>query len=320
MIGDRYARQIQVIGAAGQARLRAAHVLVIGAGGLGCPVLTYLAGAGLGRITLLDPDRVEESNLHRQTLFRMADIGRDKVLAAREHLLALNPQVRLDTIAAALTPDNAAALINSADLIIDAADSFAVSFILSDICTAQGKWLISASAQGQSGYAGVFCGTGPGLRAVFPDPPQGGNCATLGVLGPAVGTVGALAAQLAVTVIAAGPQSVAHRLTTVDLATLRFGGFSFADAPTAPAPAPFLGLSQLGAQDQLIELRSIEEAPLPFAPAARRIDPGQIAGAGLDPDRRVVLCCTSGLRAWRAASCLRDAGFARIGLIAITAS
>lgn len=317
---ERYARQQQVIGATGQSRLGAAHVLVIGAGGLGCPVLTYLAGAGIGRITLLDPDRVESSNLHRQILFCMADIGREKALAARDRLIAQNPLVRVDALAKRLTPENAPALMAGADLVIDAADSFAVSFILSDCCAAQRKWLISASAQGQRGYVGLFCGGGPGLGAVFPEPPHGGNCDTLGVLGPAVGTVGAMAAQLAIGLIAFGPGDLAHRLITLDLARLHFGGFSFADAPDPPVTAPFLARTQLTPDDQLIELRSAYEAPRPFAAQAQRIPPDRVASAGLDPQHRVVLCCASGLRAWRVAGVLRAAGFDRIGLVAMVAA
>ena len=115
-----------------------ARVLVVGAGGLGCAVLPYLAAAGVGHLVIVDPDRVEETNLHRQPLFRMGDIGHSKVAAARAALLALNPQVRIEAHAVRVTPANAAALIAAADVVIDAADSLAVTYVLSDACQAAG--------------------------------------------------------------------------------------------------------------------------------------------------------------------------------------
>src|SRR6056297_3178464 len=132
----RYARQMILpeIGAEGQARLAGAHVLVVGAGGLGAPVLHYLAGAGIGRITLLDCDTVAEHNLHRQPLYRMGQIGQPKAHAAAQALAALNPDVRITPRAEWLDPANAPDLVAAADLVLDCADSFAVSLTLSDIC------------------------------------------------------------------------------------------------------------------------------------------------------------------------------------------
>src|SRR2546426_7440170 len=135
-MSDRYSRQIILpeVGAAGQARLRAAVVLVIGAGGLGCAVLQYLCAAGVGRLVIVDHDRVEESNLHRQPLYRMSDLGGLKVQAARRALLEADPEVRIDAVAERLTPANALQLVAAADLVVDAADSFAVTYVLSDAC------------------------------------------------------------------------------------------------------------------------------------------------------------------------------------------
>ena len=124
------------VGAAGQARLAAASVVVVGAGGLGCPVLQYLAGAGVGRLVIVDHDRVEETNLHRQPLYGMADIGTLKVEAADAALRRFNPGIAIDTVAERLTPQNATALVAGADLVVDAADSFAVTYVLSDACLA----------------------------------------------------------------------------------------------------------------------------------------------------------------------------------------
>src|SRR5437870_12413809 len=135
-MSDRYARQsiLPEVGAQGQARLAAASAVVVGAGGLGCAVLQYLTAAGVGRLTIVDHDRVEESNLHRQPLYRMSDLGGLKVQAARRALLEANPEVRIDAGAERLTPANALQLVAAADLVVDAADSFAVTDVLRDAC------------------------------------------------------------------------------------------------------------------------------------------------------------------------------------------
>ena len=165
---SRYARQMQVpgVGADGQRSITAAHVLIVGAGGLGCTVIPALAAAGVGRLTIADPDRVELANLHRQTLYTEADIGEPKAAVAAARASALNPECDVGTIVARIDPANAPDLIAAADLVVDAADSFAVTYTLSDLCLAVGKPLISASVIGRAGYAGGFCGPAPSYRAV----------------------------------------------------------------------------------------------------------------------------------------------------------
>lgn len=314
----RYARQISLpqIGAAGQARLAAAHVTIIGAGGLGCPALQYLAGAGVGRITVLDPDQIEETNLHRQPIYRMPDLGRPKAEVAREALQALNPEIHVAARVEALHPGNAAALVAASDVVLDAADSFAVSYILSDACLRAGVPLISASVLGQTGYVGGFCGAAPSLRAVFPEPPQSGaTCATAGVFGPVVGTFGALQAQMAMQVLLAPAPSGLGQMITADLGTMRFGGFSFLTCPEPDGVLPFIGLEMLQDSDLVIELRGPDEAARPVSPAAIRMTQPQVATLA-PTDHRVVLCCQSGLRAWRAGRQLQDQGFGRVALLA----
>src|SRR5581483_6688736 len=151
---DRYSRQsiLPEIGPAGQARLRAAQLLVIGAGGLGSAVLQYLCAAGVGRLVIVDHDRVEVSNLHRQPIYRMSDVGHLKAEAAREALAGANPEVRIEAVCERLTPINARPLVEDVDLVVDAADSFAVTYVMSDECQRVNKPLISASVLGLSGY------------------------------------------------------------------------------------------------------------------------------------------------------------------------
>ncbi|MFW8636264.1 ThiF family adenylyltransferase [Cribrihabitans pelagius] len=316
---SRYARQMALpeVGPEGQARLARAHVLVAGAGGLGCPVLQYLAGAGIGEITVMDPDVVEESNLHRQPLYTMEDVGQYKAEAARRRLLAANPGVRLHPHARALDAANAGQAVRHADLVVDAADSFAVSYILSDECFAQGKPLISASVLGQSGYAGGFCGGAPSLRAVFPDlPAQAATCASAGVMGPAVGMIGALQAQMALQVLLGQMPSPLGQMFTLRLGSLELGGFRFDEATEPARPLPFTAAALLTPEDLAVELRDTVEAPLPAVPGALRLPREALSTAALPRDRRIVLCCHSGLRAWGAAAELRAAGYDSLALLA----
>jgi molybdopterin/thiamine biosynthesis adenylyltransferase/rhodanese-related sulfurtransferase len=324
-MSDRYGRQrvLAEVGEAGQARLAAAAVLVVGAGGLGSPVLATLAGAGVGRLVVVDHDRVEASNLHRQPLFRMADLGRPKAEAARDALLAYNPEVAVEAEAVRLDPANAARLVARAGIVVDAADSLAVTYMLSDACRDAGKPLVSAAVLGQQGYVGAFCGGGPSYRAVFPDlPATVGSCAANGVLGSAVAVVGALQAHLVLQLILSSTPSPLGQLVSVDLGRLAFGGFRF-DGAQEPAGAslPFIAHTALSPADHVIDLRGVDEAPRPVTGAAVRLTVAQIeqGDVELPRDRRVVLCCRSGVRAYRAARALEARGFTDLALLAIGA-
>ena len=322
-MNDRYARQMVLpeVGAQGQERLGAATVLVAGAGGLGCAILQYLCAAGVGRLIILDHDRVDESNLHRQPLYRMSDLGEPKARAAAVAMRLLNPHVQIEDAVERLTPANAYLWVSRADIIIDAADSLALTYILSDECFLQGKPLVSASVLGLSGYVGVFCGGAPSYRAVFPEMPrQAGSCAQSGVLGTAVGVMGTLQAHLTLSILLQLSPSALGQLVSVDFRTLRFGGFSFASATEPAAPAlRFIAPEEVRGADIVIDLRSLTEAPVSPFPGALRVDVDDIERAGLPatPASRVVLCCRSGIRAWRAARALQRAGCADLALIAL---
>ena len=319
----RYARQTALpeIGPAGQGRIAAARVLVVGAGGLAAAVLPLLAAAGVGRITILDGDRVEQSNLHRQTLFTEDDIGRPKADAAAERCRRLNGDVVIAPRCFDLTPRNAGQLVEDEDLVLDCADSYAVSYTLSDVCKTLRKPLVSASVLGVSGYVGGFCGTAPSLRAVFPDAPQNAaSCATAGVLGPVVATLGAMQAQLALAVVLGLEPSPLGQVLTVDMGSYRLSGFRFDGAEEPPAHFPFIAQGEISPQDLIVDLRDASEAPQPIHAAAHRIAPGDVAAALPAEDRRLVLACASGLRAWRAAEEIHPTWPGEIVLVAAKAS
>lgn len=324
-MADRYSRQTALpqLGVVGQARLAAASVLAVGAGGLGCAVLQYLAAAGVGRLGIVDHDVVEESNLHRQPLYRMSDVGVPKVAAARAALLAMNPEIRIEAIQAPLSAANALQLVRPMDLVVDAADSFAVTYVLSDVCQSLDRPLVSASVLGLTGYVGVFCAGAPSYRALFPDMPRAaGSCAQSGVLGTAVGVIGTLQAHLALAQLLEWQPPVAGRLISVDFRTLHVGGFSFAAAaePAQPQLA-FIAPGQVNPGDVVIDLRSREEAPQSPFPGALRVSVEALESRGLTlpPAARVVVCCRSGVRAWRAARALQSRGHANVALIALGA-
>ncbi|WP_435167247.1 HesA/MoeB/ThiF family protein [Falsirhodobacter sp. 1013] len=294
--GVRYARQAMVTGVEGEVRLRAAHVLIVGAGGLGVPALQYLVGAGVGRITLIDPDVVEETNLHRQPIYGR-HIGAPKAQAAAAEMAILNPSVVVESVVASLDPSNAG-LVAGADVVLDCADSFAASYTLSDACLAAGVPLISASVLEMAGYVGGFCGGAPSLRAVFPDlPDSGATCATAGVLGPMVGLLGAAQAQMALAVLLGLDPSPMGQMLRFD--GLRPSSFRFDTAPEATGHR-FIARTDLRDTDLIVELRGEDEAPVPVAPAALR----QPATVTPGPGQRTVFACRSGLRAWRAADAL----------------
>jgi len=306
------------VGAAGQAKLTAAHVLVVGAGGLGVPVLQYLVGAGVGRITLVDGDRIAAHNLHRQPLYRMDQLGRYKAEAAAEALAALNPDVTVTPVTTWLDPANAPALVAAADLVMDCADTFAASLTLSDTCMAAGKPLIAASALALSGYVGGFCGGAPSLRALFPDlPERGGTCDTAGVMGPVVATIGAIQAQMGLSALLGLTPSPLGQLISFDAARWRCGGFRFDRAPEPAHPIHFIATSQITPGDLVIDLRS--EEPAPFRADALHLtpDPAFTPPPGAS---RVILACRTGLRAHHAGNALQARWGGAIALLAVPPS
>jgi molybdopterin-synthase adenylyltransferase len=221
----RYARHIVLaeIGGVGQARLIAARVLVVGAGGLGAPLLQYLAAAGIGTLGVIDNDKIDLSNLQRQVIHRTADVGVSKVESARRALGDINPEVRVQAHDERLTADNAERLLASYDIVADGSDNFATRYLLNDACYRLKKILVSAAIlrfDGQISTYKAYEGAGhPCLRCIFPAAPSEDavpSCAQAGVLGALAGTLGALQATEVVKEILGIGRSLSGRLVTYD--------------------------------------------------------------------------------------------------------
>ncbi|WP_412026967.1 HesA/MoeB/ThiF family protein [Deinococcus yunweiensis] len=213
----RYSRPLLVpewLDAGAQERVRAASVLVVGAGGLGSPVIAQLAGAGVGELVICEGDRVELSNLHRQTLYALGDVGRAKAEVAAARAQAINPYVRV-RVAPALTPDTADALIQAADLVLDATDNFETRYAIADACVRIGREWVWGAAAGVSGMLSVF-GPALGLRDVFPEPEGAESCAEAGVLGPLPNVVGSMMALEALKVLGGVGEPLRGRIWTLD--------------------------------------------------------------------------------------------------------
>lgn len=222
----RYQRHLGLagFGPAAQEKLRAGSILVIGAGGLGCPALLYLAAAGVGRIVLLDPDTVDVSNLQRQILYTIADAGRPKAVAAAERLRALNPHITIETHSVRFTRANALDLVRSVNLVLDGSDNFATRYLVNDACVLADRPFIYGAIQGFEGHVSVFNHLGgPTYRCLFPEPPAPGaapNCAEAGVLGVLPGLVGALQATEAIKLLAGIGEPLSGRLFLYDALSL----------------------------------------------------------------------------------------------------
>lgn len=235
----RYSRQLVLpeVGGAGQARLRAASVLVVGAGGLGSPAALYLAAAGVGRLGLADGDRVDLSNLQRQILHTSRDVGRPKVESARSRLLELNPLVRVEVHGERVEEANAARLVGGYDLVVSAVDNPEGRYALNDACVRLGRPLVEAGVVGFRGFLmTVLPGRGPCFRCVFPEPPPApATCAEAGVLGALTGVLGSLQALEVLKLLLSRGEPYVGRLLTVDGLSGRFREVPWPRDPACPA-------------------------------------------------------------------------------------
>jgi len=344
-----YSRQILLreVGEAGQAKLRAARVLVIGAGGLGVPVLTYLAGAGIGTIGIVDSDTLDASNLHRQTLYSLADVGKPKAPLAAERLRALNPEVDARAIVERFTAENALRLLDDYDLVIECSDNFATKFLVNDAALAAHKPAIFASVYQYEGQLLVYRAQDDSacLRCLWPDATRDGlvgNCAEAGVLGPVPGIFGTLQALEAMKLLLGLP-GLSKQMLLVDLMTLeqrKLRTQRRAECNHQPriesvrkhadleVTFPELGLA-VSAGFKVIDIREPEEVstqPISQAPSLHIPLAQLLADSdGLRRDERYLLVCARGARSRAAAEHLREHGFVNAyslkgGLAAIEAA
>jgi adenylyltransferase/sulfurtransferase len=223
----RYARHLSLpgVGREGQARLKAARVVVIGAGGLGSPAALYLAAAGVGTLGLVDFDRVDVTNLQRQILHQTADVGRPKVLSGAEHLAGLNPHVEVVPIEQRLSAANAREILRGFDVVVDGSDNFPTRYLVNDVCVWLGKPLVYGSIFRFEGQASVFhAAEGPCYRCLYAEPPPPElvpNCAEGGVLGVLPGIIGSIQALEAIKLVLGEGNPLIGRLVVFD--ALRFG-------------------------------------------------------------------------------------------------
>ena len=342
-----YSRQMALkeVGATGQAKLRNSRVLVIGCGGLGVPVLTYLAGAGIGRIGMVDGDKLEASNLHRQTLYALADVGEHKAILAADRLRALNPEVDARAYTIRLNAENAAELVSEYDLVIDCTDNFSTKFLLNDVCVRLGKPAIFSSVYQYEGQLQVVRPdrNGACLRCVWPEATRDGlvgNCAEAGVLGPVPGVFGSLQALEALKTLLDLPGQLGNELLVLDLLTMSISRVRIKRAATCPDHASsrvvraldaaaftastdeplevsFDSLDAAEAQGLAVidirEARELAETPTPST-NARHIPMAELLHGSkpLAATGKHLLICASGRRSLAAAEELRARGQANV--------
>lgn len=244
---ERYARHLVLaeIGGPGQAKLKAARVLVVGAGGLGAPLIQYLAAAGIGTIGIADDDTVSLSNLQRQVIHSTGDIGRPKVESAAEAVARLNPHVAVEGHALRLEPGNAAALISRYDVVADGSDNFATRYLVSDACFHAARPLVTAALGRFDGTlttiraheTGADGRPNPTYRCLFPSAPPPGTvppCAEAGVLGALAGVMGSLMAMEVIRAVAGFGEPLVGRLLMVDARSMRFETLHYGWDPDNP--------------------------------------------------------------------------------------
>ena len=339
----RYSRHLLIpeVALAGQERLGTARVLVIGAGGLGCPALEYLTAAGVGRIGIADDDVVDETNLQRQTLYATADIGRKKTEVARERLLALNPTIAIDPIPLRVDAGNVRELVRLYDIVLDCTDRFASRYLINDACFLESKPDVYASIFRFDGQVSTFArGRGPCYRCLFAQAPPSGSvptCGEGGVLGVLAGIVGAWQAAEALKLALEIGEPLTGRLLLIDVlgATMREVAFDrdpecalCGAAPSihdvreeteeeAASDADEIDAEQLDdalRDATLLDVREPHEAVFGVIDGALHVPASQLEARlhELDTARTYVVACRVGAKSLWAARRMRDAGFRRV--------
>ena len=348
----RYSRHLVMpeVGREGQERLKTARVLVVGVGGLGSPVAMYLAAAGIGKLGLVEFDRVEESNLQRQVLFGQSDIGRPKIEVAQERLREINPLIEVTAHPARIDSSNAMSLLNDYDVVVDGSDNFPTRYLVNDACVLAGKPNVYGSIFRFEGQISVFWGAqGPCYRCLFPEPPPPGlvpSCAEGGVLGVLPGIIGSLQANEAIKLVLGIGESLVGRLVIFDALSLRFREMRLkksAECPVCSAQPTvtelidyeaFCGLDQAEPETDVINItvsrlqRLQEQGRRPLLLDVRtprewqicRLDGAQLLPLHeltsrwqeLDGEQEIIVYCHHGHRSARAVDFLRRAGMKNV--------
>ena len=287
---SRYSRHLIMpeVGMAGQRKLKAASVLLIGAGGLGSPLAMYLAAAGIGRIGLVDYDTVSYSNLQRQVIHGTKDVGRSKLESAKARITDINPFVKVDGYEVALTSENALEIFEPYDVIVDGTDNFPTRYLTNDACVLLGKPNVYGSIFRFEGQASVFFAEkGPCYRCLFPEPPPPGlvpSCAEGGVLGVLPGTIGAIQATEAIKLILGDGEPLIGRLLLYDALSMSFDEVRLRKNPDCPVCGENPTVTELidyeqfcgmPAHDSSLYTAGMDEKVLSSVP---QITPAEIAG------------------------------------------
>ncbi|MGA2783176.1 MAG: molybdopterin-synthase adenylyltransferase MoeB [Candidatus Bathyarchaeia archaeon] len=347
----RYGRHLIMpeVGLTGQKRLKAAKVLVVGTGGLGSPLCLYLAAAGIGRIGIVDFDVVDQSNLQRQVIYSVRDVGRPKLEAAKDRILELNPNVKVESYETRLTSENALEIIKDYDLVVDGTDNFPTRYLVNDACVLLGKVNVYGSIFRFEGQISVFDAKhGPCYRCLYPEPPPPGmvpSCAEGGVLGILPGVVGTLQAVETIKIILGKGESLVGRLLLFDALNMNFRELKLKKNPNCPICGQhatikslidyeaFCGLDQTEALSEENEITVKELKQLMDTGRVNLIDVREpheydicrIKDSKLIPLSEVsnhvnefnltdeyVFHCHTGVRSARAVSILRQLGFKRV--------
>ncbi|HWK30729.1 MAG TPA: molybdopterin-synthase adenylyltransferase MoeB [Terriglobales bacterium] len=351
---QRYARHIIMpeVGMEGQQRLKAARVLCVGAGGLGSPLLMYLAAAGVGTIAIVDFDVVDATNLQRQIIHATKDVGGLKTASAAASIGAINPFVEVQRFDEKLTSENALRIFADFDIIADGTDNFATRYLVNDACILSGKTNVYASVFRFEGQATVFgAPDGPCYRCLYPEPPPPGmvpSCAEGGVLGVLPGLLGLIQATETIKLILGAGDSLVGRLLLIDALSMHFRELRIKKDPDCPVCGTNRTVTKLTDYEQFCGIRGENPTAIPqIEPQElkRRLDAGekisvldvrepheyQIANIGgrliplrqlpeklgeLDRDAEIVVHCKSGQRSAQACEILRSAGFSRVSNLA----
>ena len=347
----RYGRHMVIpeVGEEGQRRLKAGSALVVGAGGLGSPALLYLAAAGVGRIGIVEFDRVDESNLQRQVLYGTGDIGRDKIEAARARLADINPLVTIEPHPIRLDASNVIDLVSRYDVVLDGTDNFAARYLVNDACVITKRPNVYGSVFRFEGQVAVFATEGgPCYRCLHPEPPPPGvipGCSEAGVLGVLPGLVGTLQASEAIKLIARLGDPLAGRLLLIDALGPRFREIKLPKDPGCPVcgtnptitepveytllcgDLPAEAATEITADDLRARLRANDRLFLLDVRDPSEHATGAIEGSRLVPlaelgsrlgelprDRPIAAYCAAGVRSAKAAKMLREKGFQAVSL------